>query len=113
MARALHPNTGRIPAFLGVKPTLVGLYGQDKIDPAFEEFTENCHLVSLREFGRHARFRVFEREGFAQRLEVRRQFYLEDFVASFPGGKMARAFRRRGYPRARVLVAGHPTSTIS
>jgi hypothetical protein len=41
------PNTGRIPAVLGLKPTLVGLYGHKEIDPAFEEFSENCHLVSL------------------------------------------------------------------
>jgi len=41
------PNTGRVAAFLGLKPTLAGLYGAKDIDPAFEEFTENCHLLSL------------------------------------------------------------------
>lgn len=41
------PNTGRVAAFLGLKPTLVGLYGLKEIDPAFDEFKENCHLVSL------------------------------------------------------------------
>ena len=43
------PNTGRVAAFLGLQPTLVGLYGSKEIDPAFEEFTENCNLVSLGE----------------------------------------------------------------
>ncbi|MBC2605574.1 carbohydrate kinase family protein [Pelagicoccus albus] len=41
------PNTGRVAAFLGLKPTLAGLYGEKTIDPAFEEFTENCNLLSL------------------------------------------------------------------
>lgn len=41
------PNTGRVAAFMGLKPTLVGLYGSQLIDSAFEEFTENCNLISL------------------------------------------------------------------
>ncbi len=41
------PNTGRVAAFLGLKPTLAGLYGAKDIDPAFEEFTSNCNLLSL------------------------------------------------------------------
>ncbi|MBK1877422.1 carbohydrate kinase family protein [Pelagicoccus mobilis] len=41
------PNTGRVAAFLGLKPTLTGLYGKNTIDSAFEEFTENCNLISL------------------------------------------------------------------
>lgn len=41
------PNTGRIPAVLGLKPTLAGLYGSNEIDPAFDEFKENCNLWSL------------------------------------------------------------------
>ncbi len=41
------PNTGRIAAFLGLKPTLAGLYGEKEIDPAFEEFKDNCNLLSL------------------------------------------------------------------
>lgn len=43
------PNTGRIAAFLGLKPTLAGLYGANEIDPAFDEFKENCNLLSLGE----------------------------------------------------------------
>jgi len=41
------PNTGRVAAFLGLKPTLVGLYGKKGIDSAFEEFVDNCNLISL------------------------------------------------------------------
>ncbi|MDQ8203890.1 carbohydrate kinase family protein [Pelagicoccus sp. SDUM812003] len=41
------PNTGRVAAFLGLKPTLAGLYGSQSIDPAFEEFVDNCNLLSL------------------------------------------------------------------
>lgn len=41
------PNTGRIAAFLGLMPTLVGLYGSQETDPAFDEFRDNCHLISL------------------------------------------------------------------
>lgn len=40
-------NTGRVAAFLGLKPTLTGLYGGKEIDPAFDEFKDNCNLVSL------------------------------------------------------------------
>ena len=41
------PNTGRVAAFLGLNPTLTGLYGSKEIDPAFHEFAENCNLQSL------------------------------------------------------------------
>ena len=40
-------NTGRIAACLGIKPILPGLYGDKAIDPAFEEFKDNCELLSL------------------------------------------------------------------
>ncbi|MFP4156753.1 MAG: PfkB family carbohydrate kinase [Opitutales bacterium] len=40
-------NTGRIAACLGIKPILPGLYGDQAIDPAFEEFKDNCELLSL------------------------------------------------------------------
>jgi len=40
-------NTGRIAAFLGIKPILPGLYGETAIDPAFKEFEDNCELLSL------------------------------------------------------------------
>ncbi|HKJ90406.1 MAG TPA: carbohydrate kinase family protein [Oceanipulchritudo sp.] len=41
------PNTGRVAAFLGLKPTLVGLYGKQAIDPAFEELLDTGNLISL------------------------------------------------------------------
>ncbi len=40
-------NTGRIAAYLGIKPILPGLYGDATLDPAFEEFKDNCELLSL------------------------------------------------------------------
>ncbi|MGB0417043.1 MAG: PfkB family carbohydrate kinase [Coraliomargarita sp.] len=40
-------NTGRIPACLGLKPVLPGLYGANTIDPAYEEFVDVCDLTSL------------------------------------------------------------------
>jgi hypothetical protein len=40
-------NTGRVAAFLGLKPLLPGLYGSQAIDPAYEEFVEICELASL------------------------------------------------------------------
>jgi hypothetical protein len=40
-------NTGRVAAALGLKPRLPGLYGREVIDPAYEEFKENCELASL------------------------------------------------------------------
>ncbi len=41
------PNTGRVAAFLGLQPTLVGLYGKQEIDPAFEELKDCSNLISL------------------------------------------------------------------
>jgi hypothetical protein len=40
-------NTGRVAACLGLKPYLPGLYGNQAIDPAYEEFKDICNLISL------------------------------------------------------------------
>lgn len=40
-------NTGRIAACLGIKPILPGLYGDNAIDAAFEEFEHSCEILSL------------------------------------------------------------------
>lgn len=40
-------NTGRIAAMLGIKPILPGLYGDESIEAAFQEFEDNCELLSL------------------------------------------------------------------
>ncbi len=40
-------NTGRIPACLGIKPVLPGLYGDKAIDSAFAAFNDSCELLSL------------------------------------------------------------------
>lgn len=40
-------NTGRILGFLGLKPTLPGLFGKKEIDPAYTEFMDICDLRSV------------------------------------------------------------------
>ncbi|MFP4165931.1 MAG: PfkB family carbohydrate kinase [Opitutales bacterium] len=40
-------NSGRVAASLGLKPKLPGLYGSKTLDPAYEEFKDNCELWSL------------------------------------------------------------------
>jgi hypothetical protein len=40
-------NTGRVAAFLGLKPILPGLFGGQAIDPAYEAFGDICELASL------------------------------------------------------------------
>jgi hypothetical protein len=40
-------NTGRVPALLGLKPFITGLFGSQTIDPAFHEFQDICNLLSL------------------------------------------------------------------
>ena len=40
-------NTGRVAACLGLMPRLPGLYGGKSIDPAYEQFTGICELLSL------------------------------------------------------------------
>jgi hypothetical protein len=79
------PNTGRVAAFLGLKPTLVGLYGAKEIDPAFEEFVDNCHLVSL---GDSAVTLVFEFKNgkiLLSALKSVANLTWADFTAHFPG----------------------------
>jgi hypothetical protein len=41
-------NTGRVPARLGLKPTMVGTYGA-AIDPAFSEFAGKAEMISVGE----------------------------------------------------------------
>ncbi len=41
------PNVGRVPAILGLNPTMLGLYGENEIDSAFEEFKDNSTVISL------------------------------------------------------------------
>lgn len=40
-------NTARILGVLGLNPVLPGLYGTPQLDPAFEEFKDDCTLISL------------------------------------------------------------------
>jgi len=40
-------NTGRALCKLNIKTNLIGMYGENKIDPAFEIINKNCLLLSL------------------------------------------------------------------
>ncbi len=86
------PNTGRIPAFLGLKPTMVGLYGREKIDPAFEEFKDNCNQVSLGDSAITLVFEFSNGKVLLSDLKTVANFTWKDFVASFPGEAMAKLF---------------------
>ncbi|MFP4351943.1 MAG: PfkB family carbohydrate kinase [Puniceicoccaceae bacterium] len=40
-------NTARVPAILGLRPAIAGLFGGTEIDPAFKEFEDITEMVSL------------------------------------------------------------------
>jgi hypothetical protein len=40
-------NTGRAIGNLDLSPILLGMYGQDSIDPIFDEFKEKCTLITV------------------------------------------------------------------
>lgn len=40
-------NTGRVAGMLGLKPQLIGLFGESDLDPAFSVFADICELHSL------------------------------------------------------------------
>jgi len=86
------PNTGRVLAFLGLKPTLVGLYGRDKIDSAFEEFTDNCRLVSLGDSAVTLVFEFGNGKILASDLKSVANFTWKDFVGSFSESALAELF---------------------
>lgn len=77
------PNTGRVAAFLGLKPTLVGLYGLKEIDPAFDEFKENCNLVSLGDPAVTLVFEFLNGKVLLSDLKAVANFTWKDFVAFF------------------------------
>jgi sugar/nucleoside kinase (ribokinase family) len=86
------PNTGRVAAFLGLKPTLVGLYGAKEIDPAFEEFVENCHLVSLGDSAVTLVFEFANGKILLSALKSVANLTWADFTAHFPGEKLDALF---------------------
>lgn len=86
------PNTGRVAAFLGLKPTLIGLYGQKEIDPAFEEFIDNCNLVSLGESAVTLVFEFTNGKILLSALKTVADLTWEDFTAHFPGEKLDALF---------------------
>ena len=40
-------NTGKAIGRLGLRPTMIGMYGKDSYDPAFEPFHDMCKLISV------------------------------------------------------------------
>lgn len=86
------PNTGRVAAFLGLKPTLVGLYGAKEIDPAFEEFVDNCNLVSLGDSAVTLVFEFTNGKILLSALKSVANLTWADFTAHFPGGKLDALF---------------------
>ena len=86
------PNTGRVAAFLGLRPTLVGLYGANSIDPAFEEFVDNCNLVSLGDSAVTLVFEFTNGKVLLSALKTVANLTWSDFAAHFPGDKLASLF---------------------
>jgi len=86
------PNTGRIAAFLGLKPALVGLYGAKEIDSAFEEFVDNCNLVSLGDPAVTLVFEFTNGKILLSALKTVANLTWADFTAHFPGDKLDALF---------------------
>ena len=86
------PNTGRVSAFLGLKPILVGLYGKDTIDPAFEEFVDNCELISLGDPAVTLVFEFSDGKILMSALKSVANLTWNDFVAFFGEEKLAAMF---------------------
>jgi len=86
------PNTGRVAAFLGLKPTLVGLYGSQDIDPAFHEFKENCNLLSLGDSAVTLVFEFLDGKILLSALKTVANLTWEDFVAFFGEAKLKELF---------------------
>ena len=82
------PNTGRVAGFLGLKPTLVGLYGEGEIDPAFHEFRDNCHLVSLGDPAVTLVFEFNDGKILMSALKTVANLTWNDFVAFFGEDKL-------------------------
>ncbi|MDQ8188278.1 carbohydrate kinase family protein [Pelagicoccus sp. SDUM812002] len=86
------PNTGRVAAFLGLKPTLTGLYGAKDIDPAFEEFVDNCELVSLGDPALTLVFEFSDGKLLMSALKTVANLTWDDFVAFFGEEKIKDLF---------------------
>lgn len=85
-------NTGRVAAFLGLKPTLVGLYGLKEIDPAFDEFKENCNLVSLGDSAVTLVFEFSNGKVLLSALKAVANFTWEAFVGFFTENELIAMF---------------------
>lgn len=86
------PNTGRIGAFLGLKPTIIGLYGKDSIDPAFEEFVDNCNMISLGDPAVTLVFEFPDGKVLLSDLKSVANLTWQDFIAFFGQAKLEELF---------------------
>ncbi len=86
------PNTGRVAAFLGLKPTLVGLYGSQSIDPAFEELVDNCDLISLGDPALTLVFEFSDGKILMSALKSVANLTWNDFVAFFGEERLTQLF---------------------
>ncbi len=85
-------NTGRIAAILGIKPLLPGLYGGKEIDPAFVEFQDNCHLLSLGDPALTIVFEFSDGKILMSNLQAVSNLTWEDFKKFFGGQKLKEMF---------------------
>jgi len=86
------PNTGRVLAFLGLRPTLVGLYGREKIDAAFDEFKDNCNLVSLGDSAVTLVFEFSNGKVLLSDLKSVANYTWKDFVGAFSERELTEMF---------------------
>jgi len=86
------PNTGRVAGQLGLKPILVGLYGRDQIDPAFDEFREPCELISLGDPALTIVFEFGDGKLLMSELSAVSNLTWDDFVAFFGEEKLSALF---------------------
>ena len=85
-------NTGRVAAFLGLKPSLPGLYGNQSIDPAYHEFEENCNLLSLGDPALTIALEFSDGKVLMSNLEAVSNLSWEQFKTHFGGEKLKEMF---------------------
>jgi sugar/nucleoside kinase (ribokinase family) len=86
------PNTGRVAAFLGLNPTIIGLYGKDIIDPAFEELVDISNLISLGDPALTLVFEFSDGKILMSALKTVANLTWNDFVAHFGEDKLMELF---------------------
>ena len=85
-------NTGRVAACLGLHPCLPGLYGQQAIDPAYEEFKDICELASLGDPALTIALEFSDGKVLMSNLEAVSSLTWEDFEKHFGPEKLKALF---------------------